>query len=585
LYQSANGGVTFPLDVYAFGGDKEWMVIDKTGGIGSGNIYQAWSPAASCCGPNLFTRSVDGGLAFLQPIPIPSSPRWGTMTVGKDGAVYVAGVAGTSGYAPHVRSSNAQNPAVTPVFDLQRTVFMGGRSSAFAAGSPNPGGLEGQMWVVSDHSDNPSGGNVYMCASLAPLVGSDPKDVHLVRSTDRGQTWSAPVRINDDPVNNGAWQWFAAVAVAPNGRIDVVWNDTRNSGQSNLSEVYYSFSMDAGQTWSANIAVSPVFDSWVGWPNGQSKIGDYTHMLADNAGGSLAYAATFNGEQDVYFLRIPIDCNGDGFPDAEELALDPDADCNDNDIPDDCDVTIGMSSDCDGNVVPDECEEDSDADGLINACDPCPLDPGPTIKTHPAGADVCEGGSVQLKVMAAGTPVLTYQWRKDGFEIPGAGGPTFSISSAVLDDAGTYDVIVMNACGSAMSDAAVLSVTALATCDDANACTADSCSAGQCMNAVTSGAACDDGAPCTVNDVCDESALCAGTPVVVLYGDVDPPGGNGIVDVDDLTCLVYGYAEAAACPGADIHPCGGDDDIDVDDLLEIVRAYGGFFACPHPCPP
>jgi hypothetical protein len=90
--------------------------------------------------------------------------------------------------------------------------------------------------------------------------------------------------------------------VAPDGRLDVVWNDTRN-GSATVSELFYSFSTDAGATWSPNVPVSPSFNSTIGWPN-QNKLGDYYDMESDLAGASIAYAATFNGEQDVYFLRV-----------------------------------------------------------------------------------------------------------------------------------------------------------------------------------------------------------------------------------------------------------------------------------------
>jgi hypothetical protein len=32
--------------------------------------------------------------------------------------------------------------------------------------------------------------------------------------------------------------------------------------------------------------------------------GDYYHPVSDETGVDVAYAATFNGEQDIYYLRI-----------------------------------------------------------------------------------------------------------------------------------------------------------------------------------------------------------------------------------------------------------------------------------------
>lgn len=52
-------------------------------------------------------------------------------------------------------------------------------------------------------------------------------------------------------------------------------------------------------------------------------------------------------------------------------------DCNQNGIDDLVDIAQGTSEDCDGNDVPDECDNDTDADGFIDACDNCPGQPNP----------------------------------------------------------------------------------------------------------------------------------------------------------------------------------------------------------------
>ncbi len=49
-------------------------------------------------------------------------------------------------------------------------------------------------------------------------------------------------------------------------------------------------------------------------------------------------------------------------------------DCQPNGILDDEDILYGTSEDCDDNGMPDECETDTDGDGVIDACDPCPQD-------------------------------------------------------------------------------------------------------------------------------------------------------------------------------------------------------------------
>jgi hypothetical protein len=122
------------------------------------------------------------------------------------------------------------------------------------------------------------------------------------RSTDGGISFGPPIKINDDP-GTSAYQWFGTMSVAPNGRIDAVWLDTRDNPGSFLSALYYSNSMDGGITWSQNERLSDFFDPHVGWPN-QNKMGDYFDMVSDSNGAHLAWAGTFNNEQDVYYSYI-----------------------------------------------------------------------------------------------------------------------------------------------------------------------------------------------------------------------------------------------------------------------------------------
>jgi hypothetical protein len=185
------------------------------------------------------------------------------------------------------------------VFEFSTQLNLGGQFSAYAG--PNPGGLLGQTIVACDNFGGSGDSSVYVLSSVDP-PGADPLDVYFIRSTDRGLSWSSPVQVNDDP-GTSAWQWFGTMSVAPNGRIDVVWLDTRNNPGTYLSSLYYSFSEDNGQTWSLNKQLSDAFDPHLGWPQ-QNKMGDYFDMISDNNGAFLAWAGTFNGEQDVYYGRI-----------------------------------------------------------------------------------------------------------------------------------------------------------------------------------------------------------------------------------------------------------------------------------------
>ena len=317
LWRSVTGGQSWTRVGPADGGDKQWFMIDNTNSSGRGFQYQSWSTDGNNYGGRQFTRSTDGGLTWLDPINIPNSPAWGTLDVDSVGNLFIGGVNLTTNGIWCVRSTNAKNAGVVPTFDRSTAVNLGG--DIVFAEPINPEGLVGQVFLAVDRSGTSTNDNVYMLASVQPPGFTSGSDVMFVRSTNGGITFSAPRRINDDPVNHAKWHWFGTLSVAPSGRIDVVWYDTRNSPNNVTSQLFYSFSIDGGNIWSPNVAVSNLFNPFIGYPN-QSKIGDYITVVSDDDSANVAYAATFNSEEDIYYVRIrpalpPTDFNGDARPD------------------------------------------------------------------------------------------------------------------------------------------------------------------------------------------------------------------------------------------------------------------------------
>lgn len=300
VWGSTNGGANWTRLGPATGGDKEWLAIDRTNGPGRGHLYQIWSTAGNNYGGRQFSRSTNGGSVWMNPINIPNQPVWGVMDIAPNGDLYIGGSDGDTIFY-FVRSTNADNAGVTPTFDLARSFSLGG-SVGFGQ-VINPAGLSGQTYLVTDKSTTPYGGYIYLMSSVS-VNTSNPLDLRFVRSTDGGNTWSTSKRLNDDPLNGGKYHWMGTMGIAPNGRIDVVWNDTRDSAANQFSALYYTCSFDGGITWLPNTQVSPAFNQSLGYPN-QDKMGDYMGLVSDDGGARVAYAATFNGEEDVYYLRIP----------------------------------------------------------------------------------------------------------------------------------------------------------------------------------------------------------------------------------------------------------------------------------------
>ncbi len=299
VYKIDDGGIDWNPPVPANGGDKQWMRIDRTNGIGSGNIYSNWNLSFTTCAWD-FTRSIDGGESFEECVPVDGAPRWGTIAVDADGTLYTCGASGSDLIV--IKSTTAKDTSIPVTFDSVTSVNLDGQLSAF--GGVNPQGLIGQMWVDVDISGGEGHGNVYVLASVERNSNNDLADVMFAKSTDGGETYSAPIRINTD-IGTDNIQWFGTMAVAPNGRIDVVWLDTRDATDnlSHDSVLYYSFSEDQGDTWSTNEPISIAFDPHIGYPQ-QNKMGDYYDMVSDNEGVHLAWANTINGGQDVYYTHI-----------------------------------------------------------------------------------------------------------------------------------------------------------------------------------------------------------------------------------------------------------------------------------------
>lgn len=103
------------------------------------------------------------------------------------------------------------------------------------------GGPEGSLHLVYESRKEPAQGD---------------RDVQYQRSLDGGRTWSEVTVLNDDDPQQLMGQFLPNVQVAPDGRVDVAWWDLRDGAARYATDVYYSYSDDAGESWSANVRVT-----------------------------------------------------------------------------------------------------------------------------------------------------------------------------------------------------------------------------------------------------------------------------------------------------------------------------------------
>ena len=96
-----------------------------------------------------------------------------------------------------------------------------------------------------------------------------------------------------------------------------------------------------------------------------------------------------------------------------------------------------------------------------------PANQSPTIGTQPANQSDVAGTTATFTVTATGPGPLTYQWQKDGKDIPGATLSTYNTPAIAIADSGAqYSVVVGNSAAKVTSNKATLTVTAAPVAPD-----------------------------------------------------------------------------------------------------------------------
>lgn len=91
-------------------------------------------------------------------------------------------------------------------------------------------------------------------------------DVRVWVSDDGGANFGPGRRVNDTPAGDGTSQYLPKVAVAPNGRVDVVYYDRRADRENVMNHVSLQWSTDGGRRWRPRLRLSDrAFDSRIGF--------------------------------------------------------------------------------------------------------------------------------------------------------------------------------------------------------------------------------------------------------------------------------------------------------------------------------
>ncbi|OGL44310.1 MAG: hypothetical protein A2161_22560 [Candidatus Schekmanbacteria bacterium RBG_13_48_7] len=274
--------------------DKELIACDRTGSSFRNNLYVVWARFYSM--NIMLCRSTDNGSTWSSPIRVDDSGcyQWPVCAVGSNGEVYVSWV-NYSGIA-FDRSSDGGSTFGADILVSRTGVF---------------GSLNGGIDVFSypaidvDISSGPHRGSIYMAFMDWATFDTD---IYFTKSSDRGNSWSSPVRINDDPVGNHCDQFHPWLFVDNNGEITVIWLDRRNDPANMLMDCYMTRSTDGGLTWCPNKRLTSVSSN----PTAGSKaglLGEYIGLSGTAGRVNPLWTDTREGNQDAYTSVINLDAS------------------------------------------------------------------------------------------------------------------------------------------------------------------------------------------------------------------------------------------------------------------------------------
>src|SRR5882762_2699265 len=263
--------------------DKPGIVVDNTTDSKyKGNVYLALtrfdvygSADPDCHSHIYFSRSTDGGKTFTMPIRISDAAgdcrdsdntvEGAVPAVGPKGEVYIVW-AGPLGLIFKKSLDGGLTFGKDKVIDQ-----MPGGWDFSVAGLDRANGMP---VTGVDLSGGPNKGGLYV--NWIDDRNGDP-DVFLMSSRDGGETWSAPVRVNDDPLKNGKVQFFTWMSVdLSDGSVNIVFYDRRDT-EGAWTKVTMARSIDGGRTFVNHKIDQPAFacDSSV-------FFGDYSSISAYN---------------------------------------------------------------------------------------------------------------------------------------------------------------------------------------------------------------------------------------------------------------------------------------------------------------
>jgi hypothetical protein len=257
--------------------DKNWIVVDQSDAPGhhKGRVYVVWDRVAPVvyqyCDANC--DNVNNWLptfATLSPLVFPGQGIGAYPVIMANGGLGIVMSTTTEGIPTN---TGADEPEV----DAQNQVFI---SAPTAGQTPYPAPLQflPPVQIAADKSNptpaqrasdglpaaavDPSRGTLYAVWDDGRFRTDGANDAVISRSTDSGQTWSSPARVNPGPKTDHVNHYNVTIAVGEDGKVYVDYRQRDQSAPGPLFtptiETYHQQSSDGGRTWTQPLLVDSV---------------------------------------------------------------------------------------------------------------------------------------------------------------------------------------------------------------------------------------------------------------------------------------------------------------------------------------
>ncbi len=239
--------------------DKNHMWLDrKSGSPYENNLYNAWTDFGGSSDNEIVLKySADNGETWSAKKTISTAVNAGShnqgvnVQSGPNGEVYAVWAIYDGwpqdekalGFSKSLDGGETWSPAVRIIGNIR-----GVRNS----GVPQNMRVATFPVMAVDTRDGPNGGNLYVVWTNIGVPGvntGNDRDVYMIMSSDEGETWSDPIRVNQDPIDQGKAHYMPWITCDPsNGILSVVFYDNRNTN-ANQAEAWVATSNTGGTTW------------------------------------------------------------------------------------------------------------------------------------------------------------------------------------------------------------------------------------------------------------------------------------------------------------------------------------------------